>query len=200
MTAGRPPGVHGARGSGAERRKLGCRASTRVLRAPRPSRCAFGYMPDVDVPAAAEPIDFAAWARGRPRTRDQSSSVVRREPRAARPRSAGSQLQRRRQERHSPSSETPGFTDLYRRRAAVERKIGRLKNEWELSPLRVPRTASRSAARRPADPRRALLRAQPRASHAARVRSGSLRYATGPTVDPVCLEGALPRRARRVSA
>jgi hypothetical protein len=28
----------------------------------------------------------------------------------------------------------------------------------------------------------------------------ALRNGTGPTVDPVCLEGALPRRAGRVSA
>jgi hypothetical protein len=33
--------------------------------------------------------------------------------------------------------ETPRFTALYRRRAAVEREFGRLKNEWALSPLRV---------------------------------------------------------------
>jgi hypothetical protein len=42
----------------------------------------------------------------------------------------------RRQERHSPSSETPRFTAPYRRRAAVERKAGRLKNARELSLLR----------------------------------------------------------------
>jgi hypothetical protein len=33
--------------------------------------------------------------------------------------------------------ETPRFTALYRRRAAVEREFGRLKNEWALAPLRV---------------------------------------------------------------
>jgi transposase len=33
--------------------------------------------------------------------------------------------------------ETPRWTALYRRRAAVEREFGRLKNEWALSPLRV---------------------------------------------------------------
>ncbi len=33
--------------------------------------------------------------------------------------------------------ETPRFSALYRRRAAVEREFGRLKNEWALSPLRV---------------------------------------------------------------
>jgi transposase len=33
--------------------------------------------------------------------------------------------------------ETPRFTALYRRRTAVEREFGRLKNEWALSPLRV---------------------------------------------------------------
>jgi len=33
--------------------------------------------------------------------------------------------------------ETPRFTALYRRRAAVEREFGRLKHEWALSPLRV---------------------------------------------------------------
>ncbi len=33
--------------------------------------------------------------------------------------------------------ETPRFTALYRRRAAVEREFGRLKNEWAPSPLRV---------------------------------------------------------------
>jgi DDE family transposase len=34
--------------------------------------------------------------------------------------------------------ETPRWKALYRRRAAVEREFGRLKNEWALSPLRVP--------------------------------------------------------------
>ena len=33
--------------------------------------------------------------------------------------------------------ETPRWTALYRRRAAVEREFGRLKNEWSLTPLRV---------------------------------------------------------------
>jgi transposase len=33
--------------------------------------------------------------------------------------------------------ETPRWQALYRRRAAVEREFGRLKNEWSLSPLRV---------------------------------------------------------------
>jgi hypothetical protein len=33
--------------------------------------------------------------------------------------------------------ETPRFTALYRRRAAVDREFGRLKNEWALAPLRV---------------------------------------------------------------
>jgi transposase len=33
--------------------------------------------------------------------------------------------------------ETPRFSALYRRRAAVEREFGRLKNEWALAPLRV---------------------------------------------------------------
>jgi len=33
--------------------------------------------------------------------------------------------------------ETPRFNALYRRRAAVEREFGRLKNEWALAPLRV---------------------------------------------------------------
>jgi len=33
--------------------------------------------------------------------------------------------------------ETPRWTALYRRRAAVEREFGRLKNDWALSPLRV---------------------------------------------------------------
>jgi transposase len=33
--------------------------------------------------------------------------------------------------------ETPRFTALYRRRAAVEREFGRLKHEWALAPLRV---------------------------------------------------------------
>jgi transposase len=33
--------------------------------------------------------------------------------------------------------ETPRFSALYRRRAAVEREFGRLKNDWALSPLRV---------------------------------------------------------------
>ena len=33
--------------------------------------------------------------------------------------------------------ETPRFTALYRRRAAVEREFGRLKNEWGIAPLRV---------------------------------------------------------------
>jgi transposase len=33
--------------------------------------------------------------------------------------------------------ETPRFAALYRRRAAVEREFGRLKNEWALAPLRV---------------------------------------------------------------
>jgi hypothetical protein len=33
--------------------------------------------------------------------------------------------------------ETPRFTALYRRRAAVEREVGRLKHEWALTPLRV---------------------------------------------------------------
>jgi DDE family transposase len=33
--------------------------------------------------------------------------------------------------------ETDRFYTLYRKRAAVEREFGRLKNEWALSPLRV---------------------------------------------------------------
>jgi transposase len=33
--------------------------------------------------------------------------------------------------------ETPRWTALYRRRAAVEREFGRLKNQWALAPLRV---------------------------------------------------------------
>jgi hypothetical protein len=33
--------------------------------------------------------------------------------------------------------ETPRFTAVYRRRAAVEREFGRLKHEWALAPLRV---------------------------------------------------------------
>jgi len=33
--------------------------------------------------------------------------------------------------------ETPRFTALYRRRASVERELGRLKHEWALAPLRV---------------------------------------------------------------
>jgi hypothetical protein len=33
--------------------------------------------------------------------------------------------------------DTPRFTALYRRRAAVEREFGRLKHEWALAPLRV---------------------------------------------------------------
>jgi hypothetical protein len=33
--------------------------------------------------------------------------------------------------------ETPRWTALYRRRAAVEREFGRLKHEWALAPLRV---------------------------------------------------------------
>jgi hypothetical protein len=33
--------------------------------------------------------------------------------------------------------ETPSFIALYRRRTAVEREFGRLKNEWALAPLRV---------------------------------------------------------------
>ena len=33
--------------------------------------------------------------------------------------------------------ETPRFTALYRRRAAVEREFGRLKHDWALAPLRV---------------------------------------------------------------
>jgi hypothetical protein len=33
--------------------------------------------------------------------------------------------------------ETPRWTALYRRRAAVEREFGRLKREWALAPLRV---------------------------------------------------------------
>jgi hypothetical protein len=57
----------------------------------------------------------------------------------------------------------------HRRRAAVEREIGRLKNEvGALSPFRVRRVVRVSAARRPDDPRQALLHAQPSASRAAR--------------------------------
>ena len=33
--------------------------------------------------------------------------------------------------------ETPRWSALYRRRAAVEREFGHLKNEWALAPLRV---------------------------------------------------------------
>ena len=33
--------------------------------------------------------------------------------------------------------ETPRWTALYRRRAAVEREFGRLKHDWALAPLRV---------------------------------------------------------------
>jgi hypothetical protein len=33
--------------------------------------------------------------------------------------------------------ETPRWTALYRRRAAVERKFGRLEREWALAPLPV---------------------------------------------------------------
>jgi hypothetical protein len=33
--------------------------------------------------------------------------------------------------------DTPRFTALYRRRAAVEREFGRLKHDWALAPLRV---------------------------------------------------------------
>jgi DDE family transposase len=33
--------------------------------------------------------------------------------------------------------ETPRWTALYRRRAAVEREFGRLKKDWALAPLRV---------------------------------------------------------------
>ena len=33
--------------------------------------------------------------------------------------------------------ETPRWSTLYRRRASVERKFGRLKHEWALAPLRV---------------------------------------------------------------
>src|SRR5919204_1736874 len=33
--------------------------------------------------------------------------------------------------------ETPRWTALYRRRAAVEREFGRLKNHWALAPLRL---------------------------------------------------------------
>jgi transposase len=35
--------------------------------------------------------------------------------------------------------ETPRFRGLYKRRGAVEREFGRLKNEWALAPLRVRR-------------------------------------------------------------
>jgi hypothetical protein len=33
--------------------------------------------------------------------------------------------------------ETPRWTTLYRRRAAVEREFGRIKHGWALAPLRV---------------------------------------------------------------
>jgi len=58
--------------------------------------------------------------------------------------------------------ETLRYRKLYRGRAAVEREFGRLKTEWALAPLRV-RGLDGSSARRPNDPRQALLRAQPRA-------------------------------------
>jgi hypothetical protein len=35
--------------------------------------------------------------------------------------------------------DTPRFRALYKKRGAVEREFGRLKNEWALAPLRVRR-------------------------------------------------------------
>jgi hypothetical protein len=49
--------------------------------------------------------------------------------------------------------DTLRFTALFRRRAAVEREFGRLKHDWALAPLRVPRPGSGSATCRSDDPR-----------------------------------------------
>lgn len=51
--------------------------------------------------------------------------------------------------------ETPRFTALYPRRAAVERGFGRLNNEWALSPPRVRGRDRLRLHARPNDPRQA---------------------------------------------
>jgi hypothetical protein len=76
-----------------------------------------------------------------------------------------------------------------RRRARVRPSQGRL---GACSAAR-PWTGSGQAARRPDDPRRARLRAQPNATSTGR--GVAAPQNTGPAVDPVCLKGALPRRA-----
>ena len=57
--------------------------------------------------------------------------------------------------------ETPRFTASYRRRAAVEREFGRLKNEWSLTPLRVRGVDRGGCITDLTDPDEARLRAQP---------------------------------------
>ena len=64
--------------------------------------------------------------------------------------------------------ETERSRKLYRSRGAVEREFGRLKHEWALLPLRVRGLGAGPAARRPDDPRQAVLRARPSASRTAR--------------------------------
>jgi hypothetical protein len=76
-----------------------------------------------------------------------------------------------------------------RRRARVRPCQGRL----GACSAACPWTGSGQAARRPDDPRRARLRAQPNATSTGR--GVAAPQNTGPAVDPVCLKGALPRRA-----